>query len=70
MNTKHIHEVEVGDKITAYRNTTFDETFHVESISRRADGIPLYVRGAGGKGIVTGLADDSLITLARQEDDS
>ena len=64
MNTKHIHEVEVGDKITAYRNTTFDQTFHVESIARRSDGTPLYVRGAAGEGICTGPGDDSLVTLA------
>ena len=64
MTTKHIHDVQVGDQITAHRNTIFDETFHVTGISTMPNGVPYLVRGDGGKAIMTGNGDDSLVTLA------
>jgi len=64
MTTKHIHEAQVGDKITAIRNTTFDETFHVTSIATMPNGTPYLIRGDAGKAIMTGNGDNSVITLA------
>jgi len=62
-NTKHIHDVEVGDKITAHRNTIFDEVFYVTSILTMPNGVPFLIRGDGGKAMKTGNGDDSIVTL-------
>ena len=63
-NTKHIYEVQVGDKITACGNVTFTDTFHVKWIERFLDGKPYFIKGDGGKAIMTGNGDDRILTLA------
>ena len=64
MNTKHIHEAQVGDKITACGNVTFTDTFHVKSIAKMMNGKPYLIKGDGGKAIVTGNGDERTLTLA------
>ena len=64
MTTKHIHEAQVGDKITACGNTTFTDTFHVKSIARMLNGKPYLIKGDAGKAIITGNGDERTLTLA------
>lgn len=63
MNTKHIHSVQVGDKLTAHRNTIFNDVFHVTSVAVMPNGVPYLIRGDGGKAIMTGNGDDSMVTV-------
>jgi len=63
-NTKHIHEVQVGDKITACGDTTFTDTFHVKQIACMMNGKPYLIKGDGGKAIMTGNGDERTLTLA------
>lgn len=63
-NTKHIHQVQVGDELSAHRNTAFAETFRVTSVAKMPNGVPYLIRGDGGKAIMTGNGDDSIVTLA------
>ena len=63
-NTKHIHEVQVGDKITACGDTTFTDTFHVKTIAKMPNGKPYLIKGEGGKAIMTGNNDERTLILA------
>ena len=63
-NTKHIYEVQVGDKITTCGDTTFTDIFHVVSIAKMPNGKPYLIKGEGGKAIMTGNNDNRTLTVA------
>ena len=63
-HTKHIYEVQIGDKITACGDTIFTDTFHVKSVAKMMNGKPYLIKGEGGKAIMTGNSDDRTLTLA------
>lgn len=63
-NTKHIYEVQIGDKITACGDTTFTDIFVVKSVAKMPNGKPYLIKGEGGKAIMTGNSDDRTLTLA------
>jgi len=63
-NTKHIHQVQVGDKITTCGDTIFTDIFHVNSIATMLNGKPYLIKGEGGKAIMTGNNDERTITVA------
>ena len=62
-NTKHIYEVQVGDKITTCGDTTFTDIFHVVRIDKMLNGKPFMIKGDGGKAIITGNNDDRFVTV-------
>lgn len=61
-HTKHIYEVQIGDKITTCGDTSFTDIFHVVSIAKMPNGKPYLIKGEGGKAIMTGNSDDRTIT--------
>lgn len=63
MNTKHIHTVEVGDKITVCGEITFTDVFHVKEVAHMQNGKPYLIKGDGGKAIVTGNGDERIVTV-------
>ena len=63
MTTKHIHNVQTGDKIITCGATTFDDVFVVRQVCMMPNGKPFMIKGDGGKAIITGNNDDRTVSV-------